>query len=234
MTPFAKKVIRGTFQSRTFLAAGIALVRACFGLKMHGTQFVPRDRAVIFAGNHGSHYDGIFSMVSAYLVQGGRVPTAVAWGGTRDFPITKQLVESRALELIFTELNPSTQSQAEVLAAVIDRLESGTSVVIHAEADPQIALSRFMPGAAAAARAAEVPLVPFTLRGVQPLWKVLPWPDRWHGDVSIHFHPAMEPREYAHLRAREAAESMTAELRRRVASAIDYPDGMAAGVSASL
>ena len=100
-------------------------------------------------------------------------------------------------------------------------------MVLHAEGHRRDALGEFMEGAALAALLAKVPIVPFTLRGVHGLWTDLAWPARWRGDVSVVFHPMLEPADYSHFPLREAASSMTAEIRRRVASAIDYPDALA-------
>lgn len=210
-------------------AAWVRLLRTCFGFEIVGAAHVPRDRAVIFAGNHASHYDGPFAITLAWLLQR-RVPAAVAWAGVRSFPITRQMVATRALDLIVADEGAMTrQKAAGLLGAMIDRLNAGTSVVLHAEGRRCDALGEFLHGAAAAALIADVPVVPFTLRGVCGLWNELPWPDRWHGKVSAICHPLLEPGAFAHLRMREAATAMTAELRRRVASAIDYPDALAPG-----
>lgn len=210
-------------------ALWVRLLRACFGLQVVGAEHVPANRAVIFAGNHASHYDGLFSITLAWLLQK-RVPAAVGWGGLRDFPITRQIVSTGALDLILTDERAVNARQAGViLGAVIDRLEAGRSVVLHAEGHRRDALDEFMPGAAVAALTARVPIVPFTLRGVHGLWREMPWPDRWRGDVSVVFHPLLDPADYARRPLREAAAAMTAELRRRVASAIDYPDRFAKG-----
>jgi hypothetical protein len=71
--------------------------------------------------------------------------------------------------------------------------------------------------------------MPFSLRGVQPLFRELPWPDRLWGKVTIRFHGFIYPQPYLdkHSDLRIAAEHMTADVRAAVASGIDYPDGMA-------
>jgi 1-acyl-sn-glycerol-3-phosphate acyltransferase len=205
----------------------VRLLRTCFGFELVGAERVPRERAVIFAGNHASHYDGLFSVTAAWLVQR-RVPVAVGWGGLRDFPVTKQMISTGALELVLTDDGePDSRQAGVILGTMIDRLEAGRSVVVHAEGHRRDALDEFMQGAAVAAVSARVPIVPFTLRGVHGLWRELPRPDRWRGQVSVIFHPLLEPAGYAGLSLRESASAMTAELRRRVASAIDYPDALA-------
>lgn len=222
-TPAEALVFRA-LHSRVVRACWVSLLRACFGLKLIGEENVPRDRPVIFAGNHASHYDGVFSITHAWLLQG-RDPTTVGWAGLRGMPITREMIRTGALDFILAEEGPMTrQKAAGMLGAMIDRLEEGRSIVLHAEGHRRDTLGEFMQGAAVAAITAGVPIVPFTLRGVRGLWQRLPWPDRWRGAVSIVYHPLLEPADYAHLPLREAAPAMTAELRRRVASAIDYPD----------
>lgn len=223
----AEKIVHRGVRSPMLRGAWVGLLRACFGMQILGAAQVPRDRAVIFAGNHASHYDGLFSITLGWMLQQ-RVPTAVAWSGIHSFPITQQMVSTRAIDFIVAEEGDmSTKKAAGLLAAMIDTLDAGRSVVLHAEGHRRDALDEFMPGAAVAALMARAPIIPFTLRGVHGLWRELPWPDRWHGKVSAIFHPRLEPADYAHMPLREAAPAMTAELRRRVASAIDYPDALA-------
>jgi 1-acyl-sn-glycerol-3-phosphate acyltransferase len=202
-------------------------MRGCFGLELVNVANVPRDRTLIFAGNHASHYDGLFAMTSVWLIQR-RDPAAVAWSGVRNLPVGRQAVATGALDLILADEGPMTAHKAAaLLGGVIDRLEAGRSVVLHAEGHRREALGEFMQGAAVAALLTGVAIVPFTLRGVHGLWSSLAWPARPRGKVSVVFHPPLDPGEYSHLPLREGAPAMTAELRRRVASAIDYPDALA-------
>ncbi|MGB8166128.1 MAG: lysophospholipid acyltransferase family protein [Chthoniobacteraceae bacterium] len=225
---FAEALLARAFRSTLCRALWIKMLRRCFGFEFEGVENVPREKAVIFAGNHASHYDGLFSVTMAYLVQG-REPAAVAFSKAGDFPIIKQIVRTKSLDLIFADpLDPSPRARAVVLGGMIDRLEDGRSIVVHVEGHRRDTLGEFMPGAAVAARASGAPIVPFTLIGVLPLWKKLPWPDRWTGRVRVRLHPQVEPEDYAGLRAAEGVAAMTAELRRRVASAIDYEDSFTA------
>lgn len=221
-------LVHRTVRSRLFRAAWVRTLRACFGLELINAGAVPRDRTVIFAGNHASHYDGLLAMTVAWLIQR-RDPATVAWSGVRRLPVGRQVVATSALDFILADEGPMTPHKAAaLLGAMIDRLEAGRSVVLHAEGHRCDALSEFMQGAAVAAITAHAPIVPFTLRGVHGLWTHMPWPERWRGRVSVIFHAALDPADFAHLPLREAAPAMTAELRRRVASAIDYPDALAA------
>jgi len=206
----------------------VAYFHAMFGLQRHDEACIPRSRPLIFAGNHGSHWDGLFSITAMFEVLG-EPPTMLAWGGVADFPGSREVVATAAVEVILTD--PSSHSglrgaNAPVLRKALTALRRGQSVVLHAEGRRGDALGPFKGGAAFLARHTGAPIVPFTLRGVHGLWRNLPWPDRWHGSVSVHFHPAIDPAAYAHLLSRDATAAMTGELRRRVVSALDYPDSL--------
>lgn len=204
------------------------VLKGLFGLNLHGLEHVPTRRPLIFVSNHGSHYDGLFLRVITSEVLGARA-VPVAWGGVRHFPFARTALEGGAFHVILTketEPDRTGASQASVLEQMIEHLGEGRSVVLNPEADRQDALARFQPGAAYAALQSGAPIVPLTLRGVQGLWSTLPWPSRWHGRVTAHFHPAIDPASYSHLPRREPVRIMMAEARSRIASQLDYPDSL--------
>jgi 1-acyl-sn-glycerol-3-phosphate acyltransferase len=191
-------------------------------------EHVPTQRPVLLVSNHGSHYDGLFLRVIGREVLGAPV-VSVAWGGVRHFPFARAALDGRAFPIVLTtETSTAPEMRASVLDQIIAHLRAGRSVAMNPEGDRYDQLAPFQPGAAFAAIEANVPIVPMTLRGVHPLWRDLPWPRRWWGKVSVQFHPALHPVEYASLPRREAVRAMTAEARRRIASALDYPDSLSA------
>lgn len=199
-----------------------------FGLRLEGLENVPTRRPLIFVCNHGSNYDGMFAKTAVSRVLGSEV-TAVAWGGIRGFPFAHHAIEAGAFSVILTEEHgETTDDRVGVLEKMIELLLRGQSLFLMGEGMPGRALGKFKDGAAYAALRAGASIVPMSLRGIQPLWTDLPWPNRWHGKVSIRFHPPVDPADYCGLPWREAVDAVTAEVRRRVASAIDYPDGLAA------
>ncbi len=103
-----------------------------------------------------------------------------------------------------------------------------TGIWGQSEGAPFETLSSFHPGAAAASLLTGYAIIPFSLRGVQPVFKKLPWPNRLWGDVSVRFHRPLHPQPYLEkfTGLRVAAEQMTADIRASVASGIDYPDGL--------
>ena len=76
--------------------------------------------------------------------------------------------------------------------------------------------ARFVRAAWAALQAGAL-IVPCSLRGVQPLFKSIPWPDKFWGNVEVHFHPPLDPRAFG------SVDELTQAIRRAVASQIDYP-----------
>jgi 1-acyl-sn-glycerol-3-phosphate acyltransferase len=226
--PVLRYCLRKILRSRIVGGVWWRSIRTLFGLRLDGLENVPARRPLIFVANHGSHYDGLFAKTVVSKVLGSEV-TAVAWGGIRGFPFAHHAIEDGAFSLILTEeRGDTTDDRAGVLEQMIAHLRRGDSLFLMGEGIPGRALGRFKDGAAYAALQTGTPIVPITLRGIQPLWQDLPWPNRWHGHVSFYFHPPVNPADYRTLSWREAVDAVTAEVRRRVASLIDYPDGLAA------
>ena len=204
------------------------VARALFGLRLSGIDRIPAQRPVVLVSNHASHYDGLFLRMIGREVLGAPV-VSVAWGGVRDFPFSRAAIEGRAFRVVLTDENSeSPEMRARVLVQIVAHLRAGRSVALNPEGDRHDQLGLFQPGAAYAAMETGVPIVPMTLQGVHSLWRHLPWPQRWRGRVRAQFHSAVHPAEYAHLPRREAVHAMTAEVRRRIASALDYPDSLSA------
>jgi len=201
----------------------VAAVHFAFRVKKQGEECVPARRPLIFPGNHASHYDGLISSAAVFRIIG-ESPSIVVWGGVRRMPLTREMAETGAIPLILVGEARTPASGARAVSEMTAHLAAGRSLVMHAEGHRCDRLGPFKPGAAFAALRTGTPIVPFTLRGVLGLWNEMPKPNHWRGHVSIHYHPPIDPADYAHLPTREAVAEITAELRRRVASAIDYPD----------
>jgi 1-acyl-sn-glycerol-3-phosphate acyltransferase len=229
--PVLRYCLRKILRSRFAGALWRHSVRMLFGLRLEGLENVPARRPLIFVCNHGSHYDGLFVRTAVWEALGSE-PTSVAWGGIRGFPFAHHAIEAGAFSLILTEeRGGTTDDWAGVLEQMIAHLRRGQSLVLMGEGMPGRTLRRFKDGAAYAALQTGTPIVPITLRGIQPLWTDLPWPNRWHGNVGVLFHPPVDPAGYRTLPWRKAVDAVTAEVRHRVASAIDYPDELAAPAS---
>jgi 1-acyl-sn-glycerol-3-phosphate acyltransferase len=201
--------------------------RFLFGLETLGQ--IPTGRPLIFAANHGSYYDGFF-LLSVTREALGEWPAMVSWQGIQRYFLGRQFIRSKAIRLVLApESTGTSQDRAAICWEIIDLLQGRHSVCLHAEGDMLSRLGPFQPGSALASLETGAQIVPVTLCGVQPLWKKLAFPRRLWGRVTIHFHPAVDPADYRHLPHREAISAMTAEVRARVASVLDYPDGCPSG-----
>jgi 1-acyl-sn-glycerol-3-phosphate acyltransferase len=107
---------------------------------------------------------------------------------------------------------------------MISHVRAGRNIYILPEGRRADRLGRFHPGGAMVALEAGAPLVPVTLRGVQPLYKHLNRPPRLWGRVELVFHPALDASGTEGRSGEDAAVLLTAKARARIASALDYPD----------
>ena len=182
---------------------------------------LPAGVPVIFAGNHGSHFDFLFLHECLCRKLKRRV-RGVAWDEMARIPMV------RLLFYAYEGIPVSHHKSALALRKMVQTLRSGTDLWVQCEGARRDTLGIFQPGAAAASLISGYSVVPFSLRGVQPLFKELPWPDRLWGSVSIRFHRPVQPQPYLDRFAdlRTAAEEMTADVRAAVASGSDYPDGL--------
>ena len=210
------------------LAVGLfhRTVKTLFGLRVRGLEHLPAQRPLLLVSNHGSHFDGLFLRVLGRQIIGAPV-VSIAWGGVRHFPFARAALEGRAFHIVLTdETSPTARMRAGVLEQIIEHLRAGRSVAMNPEGDRYNRLTIFQPGAAYAAIETGVPMVPITLQGVYPLWRTLPWPRRWWGQVTAQFHPAVFPADYSGQPRQRAVQAMTAEVRTRIASMLDYPDDL--------
>lgn len=214
-------LFRMATQSPGWFACWLGLLRFLFRLETVGKM--PACRPLVFVGNHGSYYDGWF-LLAIIREAFGEWPVMLAWCGMKRYLVTRQLLASKALPFIVTpDAYESPNLRATIAREMIEELKHGNSLCVHAEGSVLDRLGRFQPGAAFAAMETGTPIVPFTLCGVQALWDEVPFPRRFWGRVTIYFHPVVDPADYSHLAPREAITAMTSEVRRRVASVIDYP-----------
>ncbi len=190
-----------------------------FGCHLESVPDLP-STPVIFAGNHGSHFD--FLLLHECLCRKLKRPVrGVAWDEMAHMPGVRLLFY--AYEGVPVSVGKTTLA----LRRLVQALHSGSDLWVQCEGARYDVLHPFQPGAAIASLMSASPIVPFSLRGVQPLFKNIPWPDRLWGNVSIRFHSPLYPRPYLERfgNLRTAADQMTADLRALVASGIDYPDG---------
>lgn len=201
-------------RSRLFEAGYGWVLRGLFKLRLHGTETLPRSGPVVFCYNHGSHYDAFFMQAVGRRVLG-EMPAPVIWQGTLQYPIVGSWL--RAWRVVPIGRTSHTTARSAALMQMTLHLRHGRSFTIACEGKRLDALGPFRPGAAWAAMYAGAPVVPCTLRGVQPLFKNIGWPDKFWGNVEVHFHPPLDPRAFG------TVDELTQAIRRAIASRIDYP-----------
>jgi 1-acyl-sn-glycerol-3-phosphate acyltransferase len=201
-------------RSRLFEGGYEWVLRGLFRLRPHGTETLPRSGPVILCYNHGSHYDAFFMQAVGRRVLG-EMPVPVIWQGTLQYPIVGSWL--RAWRVVPIGRTSHTTARSMALMQMVLHLRHGRSFTIACEGKRLDALGPFRPGAAWAAMQTGVLVVPCSLRGVQPLFKKLPWPDKFRGNVEVHFHPPLDPRAFG------SVDELTQAIRRAIASQIDYP-----------
>lgn len=201
-------------RSRLFEGGYERVLRGLFKLRLHGTESLPPSRPLILCYNHGSHYDLFFMLAVGRRVLG-EMPVPVTWQGTLQY----QLVGSwlRAWRVVPIGRSSHTASRSLALWQMMLHLRDHRSLIIACEGKRLDALGPFRPGAAWAAKETGALVVPCSLRGVQPLFKTIPWPDKFWGHVDVHFHRPLDPHDFA------SVDELTRAIRRAVASQIDYP-----------
>jgi 1-acyl-sn-glycerol-3-phosphate acyltransferase len=204
----------GLFRSRLFEGGYELTLRAFFTLRLHGTESLPRSGPMVFCFNHGSHYDLFFMLAVGWRVLG-EMPVPVAWQGMLQYPLIGAWL--RAWRAVPIASSSRIASRSVALRRMMRHLRDGRSLLVACEGKRSDALGPFRPGAALAAMRTDALVVPCSLRGVQPLFKTMPWPRRYWGNVEVDFHPPLDPRSFANV------DELTQAIRRAVASRIDYP-----------
>jgi 1-acyl-sn-glycerol-3-phosphate acyltransferase len=192
-------------------------------LRVLGREHADEGRPAVYVGNHGSHYDVFIMLAAMRGFQRGRIVVA-SWHRMLSMPLLGPLM--RGLDTV--PIDPRAQSGTQrtlALRSLIRHVQAGRSVMIFPEGRRNPELGPFETGAALVALQCNVPLVPFAIRGVQPLFPEIGWPRRLLGRVTVEFLPPFDPAGAAPAGAglEESLAAVTAEARRRVAAAVDYP-----------
>ena len=174
-----------------------------FKTRCHGTYRVPRRGGVLLVSNHQSFMDPIMATMALP-----RECSYMARDSLFSNPLFGWLIRS-------VNSFPVKRGSGDVgaIKESLRRLKQGRALLVFPEGtrteDGQI--QPMLPGLAALAKRARVPVVPVLIDGVYQAWprdSVLPRP----GDVVVEYGKPMTPDDYAGM---DAAELMT-ELRRRL------------------
>jgi 1-acyl-sn-glycerol-3-phosphate acyltransferase len=178
---------------------------------------------VIFAYNHGSHFDGFFMLLAMYRLRRYPYGHPVYWKKTAEFPVVGAILRAYGGFPISHDSQDTAKRSAQV-RAMVQALRGGAAIQIAPEGKRNDCLGFFHEGAALISLVSGCPVIPCSLCGVQPLFKQLPLPNRIWGRVKIKYHPPIDPGPF--LRAGKqgrATQLLTKTIRDAVASGIDYP-----------
>jgi 1-acyl-sn-glycerol-3-phosphate acyltransferase len=193
-------------------AARALFVLTGVGATVTGLEHIPDGHCVVVA-NHASYIDGF--LLRGYL------PARFSFvikGEMRDIPFVHFLLRRAGARFVerFSTVGSSRDARQIVKAA-----QDGQALAFFPEGTfiKQVGVSRFRPGAFAAAIKGEMPVVPaaiFGTRYMMPAGRLLPRPCR----LRIEFCPAITTDDPAFQSSRQLAEA----ARRSVLSILNEPD----------
>lgn len=165
--------------------------------RCHGVGNVPSSGGVLLVCNHQSFLDPVLATMA---------PERESCYMARD-----SLFQGRLFRRLIESLNafPVRRQSADVgaIKEAIRRLRSGMSLVVFPEGTrtPDGRIYPMLPGLAAIAKKAGVPIVPTLIDGAFQAWprdRLLPRP----GDVIVEYGRPIGPEQYANLSAEELTE----------------------------
>lgn len=197
-----------------FMLAGIPA-------SVSGRENLPEGHCIVVA-NHASYLDGV--IMNAFLPP--RFSFVIK-GELQKVPVVHFLL--RRMGSQFVERFVATGSTRDA-RRLVKAATAGESLVFFPEGTfiREPGLSRFRPGAFAAAIKGEMPVVPVSIRGsrhILPAGTLLPRPGRVHVD----FHPPIDASDDAHVSSAELANS----ARTAILKTLGEPDLLAEAMADS-
>jgi len=193
-----------------FLRPGVhALSRAYFGLRLHGTEHIPGEGALVIVPNHQTYADPPLVSIPVR-----RPVYYMAWSRLFDIPVFSRFI--RLLRAFPVDIDAR---DARATREAVRLLQRGAAVMIFPEGErtPDGRLQRFKPGAFRLAVSVKVPVLPVTIVGGDRSWppgRILPRPGR----ITITYHPPLHPN--TGLDSRAAAEDLSARTRQSILSVL--------------
>jgi 1-acyl-sn-glycerol-3-phosphate acyltransferase len=192
-----------------FRPAVHALSRAYFGLRLRGTEHIPREGALVIVPNHQTYADPPLVTIPVR-----RPVYYMAWSRLFDIPVFSRFI--RLLRAFPVDIDAR---DARATREAVRLLQRGAALMIFPEGERtgDGRLQRFKPGAFRLAVAVKVPVLPVTIVGGDRSWppgRLLPRPGR----ITITYHPALYPSTA--LDPRAAAQDLAARTRRSILSAL--------------
>jgi 1-acyl-sn-glycerol-3-phosphate acyltransferase len=192
-----------------FRPAVHAVSRAYFGLRLCGTEHIPREGALVIVPNHQTYADPPLVTIPVR-----RPVYYMAWSRLFDIPVFSQFI--RLLRAFPVDIDTR---DARATREAVRLLQRGAALMIFPEGERTAdgRLQRFKPGAFRLAVSTKVPVLPVTIVGGDRSWppgRVLPRPGR----ITITYHPALHPNTA--LDPRAAAQDLAARTRQSILSAL--------------
>ena len=185
-----------------------ALARLYFGLRLEGTEHIPRMGAVVIVPNHQTYADPILVTIPIR-----RPIYYMAWDRLFDIRGLNWMIRRlRAFPVQIESRDPRAAREAVRL------LQAGEAVMIFPEGSRSLdgRIGRFKPGAFRLAVSVGVPILPVTIVGGHASWppgRTLPHP----ASMTITYHPLVYPAIVAD--ARDAARELADRTRAVIAGA---------------
>ena len=189
-----------------------AVARLYFGLRLEGTENIPRDGAVVIAPNHQTYADPVLVTIPIR-----RRIYYMAWNRLFDVRGLSWMIRRlRAFPVQLESSDPRATREAVRL------LQAGEAVMIFPEGTRSLdgRVGRFKPGAFRLAVSLGVPILPVTIAGGHASWppgRSLPRPAR----MTITYHPIVQPQ--ASDDTRDGARRLAEHTRAVIAAAFEAP-----------
>jgi len=195
-----------------FRPAVHVLSRAYFGLRLRGTEHIPREGALVIVPNHQTYADPPLVSIPVR-----RPVYYMAWSRLFDIPVFNRFI--RMLRAFPVDIDAR---DARATREAVRLLQRGAALMIFPEGERTVdgRLQRFKPGAFRLAVSLGVPILPVTIVGGSDAWppgRILPR----RGHITITYHPAL--RADSTMDARMAARDLADRTRSAILSAMPDP-----------
>ena len=192
-----------------FRPAVYALSRAYFGLRLRGTEHIPREGGLVIVPNHQTYADPPLVSIPVR-----RPVYYMAWSRLFDIPVFNRFI--RLLRAFPVDIDAR---DARATREAVRLLQRGAALMIFPEGERTAdgRLRRFKPGAFRLAVSLDVPVLPVTIAGGDHAWppgRILPRPGR----ITITYHPPL--RADTTLDPRAAAHDLSTRTRTSILSAM--------------
>ena len=183
--------------------------RAYFGLRLRGTEHIPRDGALVIVPNHQTYADPPLVTIPVR-----RPVYYMAWSRLFEIPVFSRVI--RLLRAFPVDID---SRDARATREAVRLLQRGAALMIFPEGERTAdgRLQRFKPGAFRLAVSLGVPILPVTIVGGNDAWppgRLLPR----RGRITITYHPTL--RADATMDARVAARDLAHRTRAAILSAM--------------